>query len=213
MSKPIAIDLVQGTDEWRQFRCGKITASRFKDCIAKGKGSEPSKTRLSYLYEIASEILSGCPAESYTNAAMEYGTLAEPVARQVYEEMEMIPVDQVGCIQHAGLNLVTCSPDGLVGDKGLLEIKCPKTSTQIQRVLSGDFPSDYKAQVQGQLWVCEREWCDFLSYDGRIKGPAAYFKIRVTRDDAFIKTLESGVKSFISDLKEILEKLNAKKAA
>jgi putative phage-type endonuclease len=197
----------QGTPEWLQIRTGRITASRFKDVLSKGVGSAPSKTRQSYIYEVASEILSGCPSESYTNAAMEYGTLSEPAARQVYEEMEMIPVEQVGFVE---LNeFVGCSPDGLVGKTGLLEIKCPKTSTQIQRVLAGVFPSEYQAQVQGQLWVCEREWCDFVSYDARIKGPAAYFKVRVQRDDKFIKNLEVGVDSFINELKEVLEKLNA----
>lgn len=199
-------NLQQGTPEWYAARCGKITASKFSSVIAKGVGSAPSKTRQSYLYELASEILSGQPQESYTSAAMEYGTLAEPVARQVYEEMEAVPVEQVGFVE---LNeFVGCSPDGLVGSNGLLEIKCPKTSTQIQRVLDCTFPSEYQAQVQGQLWVCERDWCDFVSYDGRIKGHAAYFKVRVNRDDEYIKTLSKGVDLFIEDLKKILERLN-----
>lgn len=201
----------QGTEQWLAARAGKITASRFKDVIANGVGKAPSKTRQSYLYEVASEILSGQPAESYSNAAMEYGTLAEPVARQVYEEMEMVPVEQVGFVEMN--EFVGCSPDGLVDEKGLLEIKCPKTSTQLQRVLAGEFPSEYTAQVQGQLWVCEREWCDFVSYDGRIKGPAAYFKRRVYRDDQFIKTLSNGVNTFISDLKDILAKLESRTEA
>lgn len=201
----IVHNLEQGTESWHEVRRGKLTASRFKDVMAKGVGSSPSKTRQSYLYEVASEILTGQSQETYMNAAMEYGTLAEPVARQVYEEVMMLPVEQVGFVEHN--EYVGCSPDGLVGDKGLLEIKCPKTSTQIQRVLSGTFPSEYIAQVQGQLWVCKREWCDFVSYDGRIKGPSAFFKIRVERDDKYIKTLSDGIASFVEELKSVLIKL------
>lgn len=199
------INCIQGGDEWKSIRCGKITMSRAKDVMAKGVGSAPSKTRQSYLYEIASEILTGHAAESYTNAAMEYGTICEPVARQVYEEMELVPVKQVGFVE---INeWVGCSPDGMIGIDGLLEIKCPKTSTQIQRVLENQFPSEYKAQVQGQLWVCEREWCDFVSYDGRIKGPASYFKIRVHRDEEYIKKLREEVGIFINDLNKLLSRL------
>ncbi len=199
-------NLEQGSPEWNLVRCGKITASRFSDVISKGVGSAPSKTRLSYLYFVASEILTGLPAESFTSDAMAYGTLTEPEARQAYEDDVHMAVEQVGFVEMN--KWVGCSPDGCVGDKGLLEIKCPKTTTQIQRVLSGEFPSEYMAQVQGQLWVCEREWCDFVSYDGRIKGPASYFKIRVMRDESYIRMLSEKVDLFIEDLNEILERLN-----
>lgn len=195
----------QGSEAWKQVRIGKITASRFAHVIAKGKGSEPSKTRLSYLYEIASEIMTGQAADSYTNPAMEHGTLTEPQARLEYEDREGVPVEQLGFVEYS--DRVGASPDGIVGENGLLEIKCPKTSTQIQRVLDGVFPTEYMAQVQGQLWVCEKEWCDFVSFDPRIAGPSSYFKIRVQRDDDYIAKLQTGVVLFIEDLNKVLERL------
>lgn len=208
MSAPIIHEVMeQGSPAWLAVRIGKLTASRFKDILANGVGSAPSKTRQNYLYEIASEVLTGQMKDNYTNAAMEYGVLTEPLARAAYEETEQEPVTQVGFVEHGDFHGVGCSPDGMLGDAGLLEIKCPNTSTQIQRVLSGDFPSEYQAQVQGQLWVCQREWCDFLSYDGRIKGPASYFKVRVYRDEEFIKKLTAAVDLFIVELNEILEKV------
>jgi putative phage-type endonuclease len=197
----------QGSEEWKKIRIGKVTMSRASDILAKGVGSAPSKTRQGYLYEIASEVLTGQMKDSYTNAAMEYGTLTEPLARAAYQQSETVDVQQVGFVEHGDFHGVGCSPDGILGDDGLLEIKCPNTSTQIQRVLSGEFPSEYQAQVQGQLWVCQREWCDFLSYDGRIKGPASYFKVRVYRDEEFIKKLTAAVDLFIVELNEILEKV------
>lgn len=198
-------DVYQGTPEWLLARCGKLTASRFDAVLAKGVGKAPSKTRQSYLYEVASEILTGQPQDSYTNDAMAYGTLTEPEARQTYANVEQVPVGLVGFVEMN--ERVGCSPDGFIGTNGLLEIKCPKTSTQIQRVLASVFPSEYLPQVQGQLWVCEREWCDFLSYDGRINGPASYFKVRVYRDEQYIKTLSDGVSQFIEELEKTLERL------
>lgn len=195
----------QGEYEWEAIRCGKVTASRFKDCIAKGKGSEPSKVRANYLYEIVSEIMTGQPSEQYTNAYMEHGTLTEPMARMYYEEKEQTPVEQVGFVEHS--QFIGASPDGFASTNGLVEFKCPKTSTQIQRVLAGIFPPEYMPQVQGQMWVCEREWCDFVSYDPRIKGPACYFKTRVYRDDIYIKKLSEGVDKFIEEMLTILDRL------
>lgn len=205
------IELIQGSEEWKQFRCGKITSSRFRDVMSKGKGSEPSRTRLSYLYEIAAEIITGKVADNYISPAMEHGTLCEPLARIEYEEREALPVQQVGIIEHPKYNNITSSPDGFIGENGLLEIKCPKTSTQIQYVLDGVFPSEYQAQVQGQLWICEREWCDFVSFDPRIEGPSQYFKIRVNRDEEYIEKLKNGVDLFITDLNKILERLGYEK--
>lgn len=198
-------NLEQGSEAWKQIRVGKITASRFADVLANGKAGAPSKTRQSYLYELASEIITNQAADSFTSPAMEHGTLCEPLARIEYEEREGLPVEQIGFVQYN--DMIGCSPDGCVGENGLIEIKCPKTSTQIQRVLDGVFPSEYQAQVQGQLWVCDRQWCDFVSFDPRIEGPAQYFKIRVNRDDAYIEKLKNGVELFITDLNKILERL------
>jgi len=194
----------QGSEEWLAIRCGIVTASNFSKVMAKGGG----KTRLSYMYQLAAEQLTGQPVETYSNAAMDWGNECEPQARSSYEFRENADVEQVTFIR--GISDVGCSPDGLVGSAGMLEVKCPKTTTQIERYLKGDLPSTYKAQVQGQMWVAEREWCDFVSFDPRINGPSSYFKTRVERDDKYISELEIEVDNFLNDLNEILEKLGEK---
>lgn len=197
----IVTGIEQGSDEWLQMRAGKVTASNFSKVMAKGAG----KTRKTYLYQLAAEILTSAPIETFKNAAMEWGNECEPQARAMYEFNEDVEVEEVTFIH--GIEGVGVSPDGLVGDNGMLEIKSPNTTTQIERYLSGKFPSTYKAQVQGQLWVAEREWEDFLSFDPRIEGKASYFKIRVERDDSYIRDLEVEVQIFINDLSEILQQL------
>ncbi len=198
----------QGTDEWKRLRLGKLTASRFKDVLAKGRGNAPSKTRESYMMQLVSEILTGEPQDSFTNKSMEWGNETEPQACAMYELRNDVQVEHVAFIEpelEAGYGV---SPDGLIEGDGLLEIKCPNTTTQIQRVLKGEFPKEYLAQVQGQLWVSSREWCDFVSFDPRISTDADYFQVRVYRDEEYIKNLEAECFTFISEMKELLTKLN-----
>tara|TARA_Y100000310_G_C20679575_1_gene815119 strand:+ start:2005 stop:2616 length:612 start_codon:yes stop_codon:yes gene_type:complete len=199
------IECTQGEDEWLQTRLGKVTASRFKDVISKGRGNAPSKTREAYMLQLVAELLTDQPQDNFTNAAMEWGTETEPQARATYEFASGLDVVEVGFITHS--EHIGVSPDGLIGDNGLLEIKCPKTTTHLQRVRGGVFPTEYKAQVQGQLWVSEREWCDFVSFDPRIVGPSSYFCIRVNRDEDYIKELESKVNQFVGEMLTIYEEL------
>lgn len=201
----IIYDVEQGSKEWLMMRLGKLTASKFSDVMAKGRGSAPSKTRESYMYQLAAEILTGEPQDSFTNKAMEWGNECEPAARAAYELKHDIDVVQCAFIERD--QWVGVSPDGLVGENGLLEIKCPNSVTQIKRVLSGEFPKEYTAQVQGQLWVSGREWCDFVSYDPRINTDADYFEIRVFRDEEYIENLATQCTDFIEELTDLLTKL------
>jgi len=203
-------NIEQGSQEWLDLRLGKITASRFKDVFSSGRGSAPSKTRASYMMQLVAEIITGLPQNSFQNDAMIHGNECEPQARSNYELYTGVEVDQIGFVSFN--DLVGVSPDGLVGREGLLEIKCPKTTTQIQRYLDSVFPPEYKAQVQGQMWVCEREWCDFVSFDPRINGEARYFCTRVVRDDVFIKDMTKKINIFIGELSEILDKLDFENA-
>ena len=201
----IIYDIDQGSDEWHQLRLGKVTASKLADVMAKGRGNTPSKTRQSYMLQIAAEILTGQPQDNFTNPYMEWGNECEPQARSMYEFDSGNDVTECAFItvnERFGV-----SPDGLIGDNGLLEIKCPKTTTQIQRYLDGVFPTTYKAQVQGQLLASEREWVDFVSFDTRINGSASYFCVRVERDEEYIKELQAGINQFIEELAGLLEKL------
>lgn len=195
----------QGSDEWKAIRLGIPTASRFKDVLAKGEG----KTRTSYMYQLAAETLTGQTDESYSNTYMDWGTENEPLARSAYEFIMSEIVEQVTFISNETF-YAGYSPDGLVGDNGLIEIKCPKTTTHIETVISGKMPSGHIPQVQGGLMVSEREWLDFISYDPRIKQSMAYFSVRVYRDDEYIEKLRLELIRFNNDLADLIAKFESK---
>ena len=196
-------DIEQGSDEWKVLRLGVITGSNFSAVLAGGSG----KTRRSYMVKLAAEILTGEPVESYSNAAMEWGVETEPQARAMYELESASEVVEVSFIKHDTI-CAGVSPDGLVGDDGLVEFKCPNTTTQIETYLKGDMPTTHRAQVQGQLWVSEREWCDFVSFDPRINGKSSYFKKRIERDNEYINNLLwPAVVKFNTELNEVVERL------
>jgi len=195
-------DIEQGTPEWLELRLSVITASKYKDVLAKGKGL----SRAAYMRLLAAEAITGARVESFKNDAMAWGTEHEPQAKSMYELMQCVDVEEVAFIKHDTLN-TGVSPDGLVELDGLVEIKCPNTATQIETFLSGKMPTAHKAQVQGQMWVSEREWCDFVSFDPRINGVSSYFCTRILRDDEYIKNLELEVISFDSELQEMIDKL------
>jgi len=195
-------DIDQSSDEWLDLRMGFVTASRFKDVMAKGAG----KTRKSYMIEIASEIITGQREEKFNSSHMEWGTETEPQARAMYELETGHSVDEIA-FAHFDDVKIGCSPDGLVGDDGLVEFKCPKTTTQIETYLSGKMPTGHKAQVQGQLWVMDRQWCDFISFDPRINGVSGYFMQRIERDDEYMEQLGIECDKFIKELNEMIDKL------
>ena len=196
----------QGSSEWLELRLGKVTASKFKDVMTNGRGGKPSVTAKSYMIKLVAEILRGQPMPFFESDAMKWGTETESQARAMYELKNDVDVKEVAFVQ---LNeFVGVSPDGLVGDDGLLEIKCPNTETQIKRFLEDTgLPSDYEAQVQGQLWVTGREWCDFLSFDPRIDVEASYIQTRVYRDEEYIAKLEEKVSIFVEEMKLMINKL------
>ena len=196
----------QRSEEWYQARLGKVTASHFSAVMAKGRGGAASKTRLDYMKTLANERLTGKrdPDGTYTNRAMENGTLREPDARDWYEWITGKDVVEVGFVE---LNdEVGCSPDGLVDIDGLLEIKCPAYKTHMDYRRDGVFPSEYRPQVQGQMWVCGRQWCDFVSYypDLFVNGEdLRLWILRVKRDDSYIEQLAAATAVFLTELKEL----------
>lgn len=196
----------QGTQEWLELRLGKVTASKFSEVMTNGRGGKPSATAKSYMIKLVAEILRGQPMPFFENDAMRWGTETEPQARAMYELKNDVDVKEVAFVE---LNeFVGVSPDGLVGDEGLLEIKCPNTETQIKRFLDGvGLPKEYEAQVQGQLWVTGREWCDFVSFDPRIDVEASYIQTRVYRDEEYIAKLEEKVTAFVEEMKEMINTL------
>ncbi len=197
----------QGTPEWFAARLGNVTASRVADVIAKTK-SGYSASRDNYMAQLICERMTNTVAESYSNAAMQWGTETEPLARAAYESYADVLVDQVGYVPHPVINRAGASPDGLVGVDGLLEIKCPNTATHIETLLSEKVPSKYITQMQWQMACVGRQWCDFVSFDPRLPDGLQLFVKRVERDNLYIATLEIEVTLFLSELDNKIFKLN-----
>lgn len=195
---------VQGSPEWFAERCGMATASKFKDIMAKVKSGEAAGRR-NYRAAVVCERLTGRPAETYSNAAMEWGTQTEPLARMAFEIVTGALVEEVGFIRHATL-MAGASPDGLIDADGMIEIKCPNTATHIETLLGGMSP-DHMPQVQGQMWIAGRRWVDFVSFDPRLPEKLKLHIQRISRDDIYIKTLESEVTAFLESVSKTVEQL------
>jgi putative phage-type endonuclease len=189
----------QGTDEWFAARIGKVTASRVADVIAKTKTGF-STSRDNYMAQLVCERLTGQKSESFTNAAMQWGTETEPLARLSYEVAQNVLVDEVGFVPHPSIIMAGASPDGLVGDDGLLEIKCPNTATHIETLLSQTVPGKYNTQMQFQMACTNRSWCDFVSFDNRLPSELQLFVKRVPRDNMYIRLMEEEIVKFLNEL-------------
>ena len=201
----------QGSPEWFAQRLGKVTASRVADVIAKTKTGY-STSRDNYMAQLVCERMTGTVAESYTNAAMAHGVETEPLARAAYESHADVLVDEVAMITHPTIEQAGASPDGLVGDDGLVEIKCPNSATHIDTLLSQSVPGKYNTQMQWQMACTRRKWCDFVSFDPRMPKELQLFVKRVDRDDAYIDMLEKEVVSFLKELDAKIAKLETLKA-
>jgi putative phage-type endonuclease len=200
----------QGSAEWLAIRLGKVTASRITDVLAKGKSGEAA-TREDYRTELVVQRLTNDPGESFTNAAMEWGTQTEPMARVEYIMQTGNLVEQVAFVDHPTIKWFGCSPDGLVGSTGLIEIKCPNSKTHIKYLLAGKPPAKYVPQMQCQMAVTGREWCDFVSYDPRLPEDLRLFIVRLERDEEYIKAMEAEVEKFLSEVSEMYSKLKERK--
>jgi len=196
----------QRTDAWFEARIGKVTASRVADVIAKTKTGY-SATRDNYMAQLVCERLTGQKGETFTNAAMQHGTETEPLARLSYEVAQNVLVDEVGFVPHPSIEMAGASPDGLVNDDGLIEIKCPNTATHIETLLSQTVPGKYNTQMQFQMACTGRKWCDFVSFDNRLPHELQLFVKRVPRDDAFIKQIEAEIVQFLTELDDKITKL------
>lgn len=204
--------MIQGSDDWRIARAGKVTASRFCDVMAKIKVGEAAGRR-DYRWTLMAERLTGLPCEGYTNKAMEWGTLHESEARAEYEALTGDLVQEVGFIllpEHVGIG---CSPDGLIDADGGIEIKCPFNSVIHVQTLKGGMPAEHRPQVQGAMWVTGRKWWDFVSYDPRMPEDLRLHVERIKRDDKYIAELAAEVVRFEAEVGRELEGLRALRKA
>ena len=204
----------QRSPEWFAARLGKVTASRVADVIAKTK-SGYSASRANYMAELVCERLTGKSGDYFQNAAMVWGTETEPMARSAYEAHSGNLVTETGLVLHASITNAAASPDGMIDEDGLVEIKCPNTSTHIDTLLDEKVPSKYVTQIMWQMACTGRQWCDFVSYDPRMPEHMHIFVKRIERDDNIIVELEREVEKFLSELDEkiaTLAKLYEKEA-
>ncbi len=190
---------IQRTDEWFAARLGRVTASRVADVVAKTKTGWGA-SRATYMGELIAERLTGVAAEKYVNAAMNWGTETEEQARAAYAFHKDAEVVEVGFIPHPRIVMSGASPDGMIGDDGLVELKCPNTSGHIEVLLGQTIPNKYLLQMQWQIACTERKWCDFVSFDPRLPESMSLFVQRVPRDDKLITELEKHVADFLTEL-------------
>jgi len=200
----------QRTEEWFTQRLGKVTASRVGDVIAKTK-TGPSASRDNYATQLVLERLTNAKGEFFTNAAMQWGTETEPMARQAYELKRGVFVDEVGFIDHPTIDMSGASPDGLVDKTGLVEIKCPESKTHMEYLMSGKPPSKYIPQMMWQMACTGREWCDFVSFDPRFPTNLQILVVKVEYDPTYVKMLELEITQFLDEVSkkvELLRKFN-----
>lgn len=191
--------MIQGSLEWFAARLGKVTASRVADVVAKTKTGW-STSRANYMAELIAERLTGEPAPSFSNPAMQWGSEKEPDACAAYAFRADADLIEVGFVDHPKIAMTGASPDRLIGDVGLLEVKCPITATHLDTLLGQEVPGKYVMQMQWQLACTDRAWCDFASFDPRLPPSMQLFVKRIPRDAAMIADLEDCVSVFLAEM-------------
>jgi putative phage-type endonuclease len=197
----------QRTEEWYAARCGSLGASQLNEALATTK-SGWGASRENLKNRIIAERLTGTPTETFQNAAMQWGVETEDAARKAYEEATGTFVDEMGIALHPVLQHTHASPDGLVGDDGLIEIKCPNTTTHIETLKAQKVPNKYMNQMLWQMRCTDRQWCDYVSFDPRLPKHLQLFIKRVERDDTAITQLEAKVAEFLSEVQGEIDELN-----
>lgn len=205
-------ELEQGSEAWLQYRLGKVSASRVADVMVRTKTGYGAG-RKNYLSELLCQRLTGRAEDNFTNAAMLRGTEMEPVARSVYEMKNSVVAHEVGCFPHPEIDSFIASPDGLVGDDGLIEIKCPNTATHVDFLRTGKIDRRYVLQMLAQMACTGRGWCDFVSFDDRLPEHLSYKCVRVVADTGSIGEMLTEVSSFVKELKELENELSRMEAA
>ncbi len=206
-------DIEQRSAEWFHLRAGSFTASRCSDLMARTK-SGPSASRGNLIALLAVERLTGQPVETYRNAAMERGTELEAEARDAYSFAHGVAVGEVGYVPHPTIPNCGCSPDGLIGNDGLLEVKCPASMAKhLEALRSGSHAVEYRWQLQHQLFVTGRKWVDAASYDPRFPEHLQLAVVRVQRDEAAIAEIAAEVAKADAEVEAIVNELKMKEAA
>lgn len=210
MSESI-IDAAQGSEAWLKLRLGKATGSRISDIVAKPRsGSGPSASRETYLAQLVCERLTGAVQDGYKSAAMLRGTEVEPKARDAYSFYSGWDVQQVGFTPHPTIGMSGCSVDGVVGDDGIVEFKCPDSKEHIAALRGKPISGAYMTQMMWEMACTGRHWCDWVSFDDRLPESMCLFVKRVPRDNARIRELEIEVIKFLAEVDATVAELRAR---
>jgi len=199
----------QRSEEWFAARLGKVTASKIVDVMARTKAGWGAG-RANYMAQLISERLTGEQQSSFSNAAMQWGTDTEPQARAAYTLITGRTVEEVGFVDHPVIEMSGASPDGLVGDSGLVEIKCPNTATHLETLITGAVPTKYRKQMLWQMACTGRAWCDFASFDPRVPFEMQLFVQRVELDPADLAETEAAVREFLAETAAKITELETK---
>lgn len=189
---------LQRTPEWFAQRLGHCTASRVNDALATIKTGEAASRR-NYRLQLVAERLTGLQEESFTSPAMIRGTEVEPIARAAYEAKHGF-VDEAGFVLHPTIKWFGASPDGLVGKEGLIEIKCPNTTSHLEYLTSGKVPNQYKNQMMSQMACTGRKWCDFVSFDNRLPQNLELFVVRFEPSESEINSMLEKIQEFLDEV-------------
>ena len=208
------IDVLQGSQEWKRARARKVTSSRISAVLSRAKGGKSEgTTRSKYKAQLVAEILTGEPQEAaFASKPTEDGKETEPFARAAYEAATGVYVDQVGIVLHPTIDRYSASPDGLVGTRGMMQIKCPLPHTHIYWMLAGVVPTEHEPQMQSEMDCAERDWSDFVSYCPVLPPALRLFVCRLPRDDKRIQEITAEVNVFLREVDEIIERLTRKAA-
>lgn len=202
------VECIQGDAEWFGSRVGMLTASRIREALRKSKRGDELQTRYNLKLELAVERITKKPAEHIVTAWMERGAEMEPLARATYELRRETDVKQVGFVLHPSIAWAGCSPDGLIGDTGLVELKVPKPSTHADYLLGECVPSIYQPQMLWQMACCPGyEWCDFVSYCPDFPEPLDLFICRLPRDAERITEMEAEAEKFLKEVESMAMRL------
>lgn len=200
-------DMIQGSPEWLDARCGKVTASRVADVLAVKKDGKPTAERERYLMELVGERLTGLATSHYLIGPMLEGSEREPQAADAYAFLHGADIDKVGFVEHPSIAMAGASPDRLVGDLGLVEIKCPTLRTHLDTLLTGEIPEQYLPQMRWQMACTGRAWCDFATWHPGVPPHLRLWVKRLHCDDAQIAKDEAAVIAFLSEVDARVAKL------
>jgi putative phage-type endonuclease len=204
--------MLQGTDEWRQARCGSIGASDAPSVVRRVKSGGFSADRENLLAVKVLERITNTPVEPYRSAAMLQGTAREPEARMTYALVKGVEVEQIALVPHPFIQGAHASPDGLIGLDGLVEIKCPMAAQHLDTLLNGQISSDHLTQMMWQMACTGRAWDDFVSYSSDFPGPMQIWIKRVHRDAKLIAELEREISQFVKEIDRKVTELSRRYA-